>query len=50
MCVCMYVCMYIYICMFVLCMYGYMYIYENYTVDILHSSIDILQLHVIIGT
>ena len=24
-------------------------IYENYTVDILHSSVDILQLHVIVG-
>jgi hypothetical protein len=36
-----------YICMYV-CMY-LIKIYENYTADILHSPIDILQLHLIIG-
>ena len=51
--VCMYVCMYVitYVCIYA-CMYICMYlikIYENYTVDTLHSSIDTLQLHVIVG-
>jgi len=37
MCVCLYVCMYL------------IKIYENYAIDKLHSYLDILQLHVIIG-
>ena len=42
----MYVCMYVYVYMYVLCI---IFKQWNYTVDVLESFTDVVQLHVFIG-